>query len=60
MSHYKKGRFDRAVAEFEAAVEADPTYHWGHYNLACTLGIFHSRGYQSRLKGLSPRSGELT
>jgi len=45
MSHYKKGRFDRAVAEFEAAVEADPTYHWGHYNLACTLGIFHSRGY---------------
>jgi len=58
MIHYKKGRFERAVAEFESAVRADPSYHWGHYNLACTLGILRSKGsacahdaYASRITG---------
>jgi len=58
MIHYKKGRFDRAVAEFEAAVKADSTYQWGHYNLACTLGILRSKGsvcsndaYKGRITG---------
>lgn len=56
MRHYKRGRMELALAEFEAAVEADPSYHWGHFNLACTLGIFRSRGqtceheaYKSRI-----------
>jgi len=36
---YRAGRTADALALYEAALRADPTYHWAHYNVACMYAI---------------------
>lgn len=41
---YRAGKFGPALQKFEKAVEVKPDYAWGHYNLACTLGVIRKKG----------------
>ncbi|MFL5319125.1 MAG: hypothetical protein ACJ790_05670 [Myxococcaceae bacterium] len=44
MDAYKAADWDTAIAKFQGAIQADPTYALPHYNLACTLSLVRKAG----------------
>lgn len=44
LSLHRAGKLEEGLAAFRAAIEADPEYAMGHYNVACSLALLRAAG----------------